>query len=178
MRKLNRFLFNLILLNGLFVVFLSNTLDGSILDWLIKPSLSEEEKEWKMHKRTVDTSDANYPFQIINDGYKFITIKEIEKKGKTDYVVEWGFQFKIKNTSNQNYYVTVNYILKDKDSFQVDQCRTLRYVPAKGEGTIRQTTTMDYSDYKKGVASSSWTISYSENQPYGSFIEGIKHIEQ
>src|SRR3990172_1427152 len=132
-----------------------------------QPKLTNEQTEWTLNHRNVDTDEPNFPLEVTEDGYKMIrAFRQEAKKDSTlwiptTYTVEWGWKFTFKNKSHNRLLLSVSYTLRDKDDFELDADQGSEYaLPGRTE-TIRSTSFMDY-DTAKRVSNSIWTISYKE----------------
>jgi hypothetical protein len=132
-----------------------------------EPRLSNKYLEWKTFNRNVDSDDPNYPLEVLEDGYKMIRayrvearkIKNIDFPARNE--VEWGWKYTVKNKSSKKLRVTVTYILKDKDLFEITSDSESEYVDPNETITIRSTSNMNYDNINR-ISYSGWKISYSE----------------
>lgn len=131
-----------------------------------KPHLSRKHMEWKMFNRNLKIDDPNYPVELIEDGYKMIKAYRVKARAikgiefpDTDEV-EWGWKATMRNKINRRLKVTIRYILKDKDEFEITFDTHTEYIEPNETITIRSTSTMDYNNLER-VASSGGTFEFS-----------------
>ncbi len=145
---------------------LTITANAGWLENVLLPKLTKEQTEWTSFQRDVDTSDPAYPLKVLSDGYKMISVSKVPAyKDKNNNVVrhsyfkvEWGWQLTVKNISEKDLTVTVNYRLMDADAFELAKSYDYQRVSAGATVTIQTTSTMDH-DRLNRLAQSGWNIS-------------------
>lgn len=128
-----------------------------------QPSLANVQMQWKTYNRNIDADDPNFPLEIREDGYKMIRayvtpaakIKGTELPRAKE--VEWGGRLTVCNKSGKVLGVEVEYILQDKDGFQVASDTESEYIGPNKTVTIQSTSTMNYDNAER-VTSSTWKI--------------------
>jgi len=129
--------------------------------------LTAEQEEWKTYNRNVDSDDPDYPLEIIEDGFKIIRIYKtpaIKKNGieiPEIKHVEWGWKYVVKNKHPfTRKKVSVTYILKDADGFEITSDDGYVYINPGETETIQKTATLNYDNLER-VSYSGWTVTHS-----------------
>ncbi len=131
------------------------------LSYLLEPRLSDHQKQWKEFRAD---DPKGYPLEVVSHGYRMIRGYR-SKPEKTQGIqpanlVEWEWKVVIKNKSNRDANIRVNYFLLDKDQFRVDVDYMISSKPAPAweTVTIQHKTEMVYEDLPR-VVTGVWEIS-------------------
>lgn len=128
---------------------------------LLGPRLSNSQKQWNEFQ---GDDPKGYPLEVVSHGYRMIRAYR-SKPEKTQGIqpanlVEWEWKVVIKNKSNRDENIRVNYFLVDKDLLRVDVDYMIspKPAPAWETVTIQHKTEMVYEDLHR-VATGVWEIS-------------------
>jgi hypothetical protein len=130
---------------------------------LLGPRLSYSQKQWKEFH---GDDPKGYPLEVVSHGYRMIRAyrSKPEKTQRTQSrsvnLVEWEWKVVIKNKSNRDENILVNYFLVDKDQLRVDVDYMIspKQAPAWETVTIQHKTEMVYEDLHR-IATGVWEIS-------------------
>ena len=135
---------------------------------LLGPRLSKSQQEWTKFQ---GDDPKGYPLEVVSHGYRMIRAYRSEPQtdrgnpSRTANLVEWEWKVLIKNKSNRDEKVFVNYFLVDKDHLPVDGDYVIlpRSAPGWETVTIQHQTEMVYEDLPR-VATGVWEISWGEGK--------------
>jgi len=152
-------------------IFFALSAFGGIFDiFESEPTLSDEQMEWQLYQRNINTADPNYVLEVHEDGYKMIRAytQKATKRGNREIpeknMVEWGWKMTIRNKSKSDWGIKIEYKLVDKDMFEITSCSNNLsgdMIKAGQTITIRHSCKMEFENVDR-VAGSSWTITPSE----------------
>ena len=145
---------------GLFLIF------G--LPRFVGPRLSDQQKQWKEFQ---GDDLKGYPLEVVGHGYRLIRAyrshpqKAQGPQSRAANLVEWEWRVVIKNKSNRDENVLVNYFLVDKDHLlvDVDYLISPKPAPAWETVTIQHKTEMVYEDLPR-VTTGVWEISWESKK--------------
>ena len=137
---------------------------------LLGPRLSEQQEQWKEFQ---GDDPKGYPLEVVSHGYRMVLAYRSEpkkvpgKEGPAATLVEWEWKVVIKNKSNRNENVLVNYFLVDKDHLlvDVDYMVSPKPAPAWETVTIQHKTQMVYQDLPR-IDTGVWEISWGEGKAF------------
>jgi hypothetical protein len=107
------------------------------------------------YQRNVDTKDPLFPLEVLNDGFKMISVY---RDFPGSYMVEWTWRVILKNRSSGTVVINVEYKLQDKDALLVSSSKELSKKIAAGETVIIEKT--DHLTYETAqrVKKSNWYL--------------------
>jgi hypothetical protein len=107
------------------------------------------------YQRNVDTKDPLFPVEVLNDGFKMISVY---RDFPGSYMVEWTWRVTLKNKSSRAVVISVEYKLQDQDALLVASSKELSKKIDAGETVIIEKT--DHLPYEtaKRVMNSNWYI--------------------
>jgi len=107
------------------------------------------------YQRNVDTRDPLFPFEVLNDGFKMISVY---RDFPGSYMVEWTWRVVLKNRSSHAVVIDVEYKLLDKDALWVASSKELSKKIAAGETVIIEKTDHLAYETAQRVKKSNWYI--------------------
>jgi hypothetical protein len=133
------------------------------LPLLLGPRLSDQQKQWKEFR---GDDPKGYPLEVVSHGYRMVRAYRSEPqkaqgpRSRAANLVEWEWKVVIKNKSDRDENVYVNYLLVDKDHLlvDVDYMISPKPAPAWETVTIQHKTEMVYEDLPR-IATGVWEIS-------------------
>lgn len=131
---------------------------------LLSPRLSDQQKQWKEFR---GDDPKGYPLEVMSHGYRMVRAyrsepqKAQKAQSRPSNLVEWEWKVVIKNKSDRDENVYVNYRLADKDHLlvDVDYMISPKPAPAWETVTIEHKTEMVYEDLPR-IATGVWEISW------------------
>lgn len=131
---------------------------------LLGPRLSDQQKQWKEFQ---GDDPKGYPLEVMSHGYRMVRAyrskpqKAQRAQSRPSNLVEWEWKVVIKNKSDRDENVYVNYLLVDKDHLLVDVDYMISPKPAPAWETvpIQHKTEMIYEDLPR-IATGVWEISW------------------
>jgi hypothetical protein len=134
------------------------------LPLLLGPRLPDQQKQWKEFR---GDDPKGYPLEVVTHGYRMVRAYRSEPqkaqgpRSRAANLVEWEWKVVIKNKSDRDENVYVNYLLVDKDHLlvDVDYMISSKPAPAWETVTIQHKTEMVYEDLPR-IATGVWEISW------------------
>lgn len=98
-------------------------------------------------QRGSDTKDADFPLEVISDGYKMV---QVYQDLMDSYIVEWAWRATVKNSTKKDIMFSLEYKLQDEDSFLITSSKEQFKKIAPGEIlSIEKTDSMPYERAKR-----------------------------
>ncbi len=137
---------------------------------LLGPRLSDQHKQWIEFQ---GDDPKGYPLEVVSHGYRMIRAFRSEPQkaqgpqSRAANLVEWEWKVVIKNKSDRDEVVLVNYFLVDKDHLlvDVDYMISPKPAPAWETVTIQHKTEMVYEDLPR-ITTGVWEISWGEGKGF------------